>query len=425
MKRKVPFGILFVLLLLAEVVWLVTSPRNSHHASGPLEHDAFVSQQDWNDSVRAAVTRHATDFHELILLAAEVTWKDNAPQVVRVPIDYAILNGTNTVIGLALHISAYAGQFSASDDTAKFLAGLAASVIAEAQSNSVHVAELQVDFDCPVARLEGYRHWLMAIKNACSPTHITITAMPSWLNEPVFEKLVRNSTHYILQACSPDRPKSFNASFTLCDTFETKLAVEEAARLGLAFRVALPTCGYLIAFDKQGKFLGQSADGASTNWPSGAQIREVRAEPLAMAGLVQTWTTNRPDMLRGVVWYRLPVTNDALNWRWPTMSAMLAVRSPVESFRAETRRTEPGLVQINLVNDGDLDISSQFAIEAQWTDARLVAGEGLLGFDATEENPGKVKFQSKAHRLPAGERQTVGWLRLSEQHVVQVEARKF
>jgi hypothetical protein len=69
-----------------------------------------------------------------------------------------------------------------------------------------------------------------------------------------------------------------------------------------------------------------------------------------------------------------------LNWRWPTFSAILPSRIPRKSVRVETHRVEPGLTQIGLINDGELDISSRLAVTTRWSGARLVAGDGLHGF---------------------------------------------
>src|SRR5208283_1271014 len=103
-----------------------------------------------------------------------------------------------------------------------------------------------------------------------------------------------------------------------------------------------------------------------------------------------------------------------------------AGRKPRESFHADACRVESGLVEISLVNDGELDISSRLAVEVRWSDARLVAGDGLRDFELAEENVSDARFQNQSsqYRLPAGEKQIVGWLRLSEDREVQVEIKK-
>ena len=120
-----------------------------------------------------------------------------------------------------------------------------------------------------------------------------------------------------------------------------------AGKINVPFRVALPTYGYLLAFDKSGKFIGLSAEGPNKSWPVDVQLREVRTDPLEMARLVQFWATNRPSTLRGIIWYRFPTIVDNFNWHWKTLGAIVASRFPRESFRGETRLIETGLVEIN------------------------------------------------------------------------------
>jgi hypothetical protein len=219
--------------------------------------------------------------------------------------------------------------------------------------------ELQIDFDCAESNLEGYRAWVETLRRKVAPVPVTITALPSWLGQSAFPRLAGAAGSYVLQVHSLDRPSRMDSSLTLCDPAAARRAVERAARLSVPFRVALPTYGYLMAFDTDGRLLGLSAEGPAKTWPASARIREVRADPIELARLVRGWTTNRPANLQGVIWYRLPVASDLLNWRWPTLAAIVALRSPRESFRAEPRRVEPGLVEISLVNDGELDISSR------------------------------------------------------------------
>jgi hypothetical protein len=108
------------------------------------------------------------------------------------------------------------------------------------------------------------------------------------------------------------------------------------------------------------------------------------------------------------------------------LEAILEARSLRESFHAESRRVEAALIEVSLVNDGDLDVSSRLAVEVQWQGARLVAGDGLRGFKLveTDASTARLQTQSVPHRLPAAERRTIGWLRLSKDVEVKLECRK-
>ncbi|HEX3628724.1 MAG TPA: DUF3142 domain-containing protein [Verrucomicrobiae bacterium] len=288
-------------------------------------------------------------------------------------------------------------------------------------------AELQVDFDCAQSKLDGYRLWISTIRRAITPVPVVITVLPSWLNESSFPNLIASADGYVLQVHSLEAPKSADAPFTLCDPAAARRAVERAGEWNVPFRVALPTYGYVIAFNHNGKFAGLSADGPRKDWPADYKLREVRTDAAAMAKLVQFLGTNHPASMQGIIWYRLPVADDNLNLRWPTLGAMMTGRVPREQVHAAARRVEPGLVEISLINDGELGLSSRLAVEVTWTNARLVAGDGIAGFNLADAGPGSAKFQmdDNPFRLPAGERRIIGWLRLNEDREVKVELKIF
>ena len=149
-------------------------------------------------------------------------------------------------------------------------------------------------------------------------------------------------------------------------------------------------------------------------------------KPRELAGLVQKWTARRPAAMRGVIWYRLPVIVDNFNWRWPTLGAILNSRVPREVLRVSARRVESGLVEINLANEGELDISSRLAVEVRWSKARLVAGDALRDFELADRNVSASRLQTKSQpcHIRAGESLVLGWLRYDRDCEVQCELRK-
>src|SRR6185295_525007 len=241
--------VLLPALLIAAAVamtarWLVFRP--APHVSGPVRHEVYVWQRAWTQPVREAVSQHATNFTGIVPLKAEISWKDKKPQLTRVALDYPTLAKAGCPVGLALRIGAYAGPFTTNDSITTFIADLSASLVAEARSNHVALSELQIDFDCAESKLDGYRVWVEAIQHRVAPLPVTTTALPSWLDSRAFKRLVAVATNYVLQVHSVERPKSFDAPFTLCDPSKARGAVEAAGRIGVPFRVALPTYGYTL-----------------------------------------------------------------------------------------------------------------------------------------------------------------------------------
>jgi len=410
------------MLLLAVAGLVLCSCSRSERAAGTLPHDAYVWQRSWNEQVVDAVLQRGTNFTGLIALQAEVTWRSGRPVATRVPLQFDALLASGSRVGLAMRVGVFNGPFVADDERGRFLTQLARSLVTEVQTNRISVSELQIDFDCAASKLDGYRAWVEAMRQAIKPTPLTITALPSWLKQPAMKRLVAATDGYVLQVHSLERPKSADAAFSLCDPEQAQQAVERAARLGVPFRVALPTYGYVLAFDPAGNFIGLSAEGPARNWPTGSVLREVRAQPEAMARLVREWTRDRPKALRGAIWYRLPVAGDRLNWSWPTLVSVIAGKTPAAKLRHELRNPQPGLSEIDLRNDGDGDYEGPVQLKVRWSGARLIASDGWQGIEATDDGPNALHFESRKIRLPAGESRSIGWLRLDKKVEVQIES---
>jgi hypothetical protein len=411
----------------ALVAAVVQGCRDQSAGSGAagLSQEAYVWQRSWNAPVVAALAERGTNFPRVILLAAEVTWQSGQPKVIRVPITWEALPRSGPGIGLALRIGPFSGPFDVEDARAKGLAALASSLVAEATSHQVPICELQVDFDCAESKLEGYAAWVTAIRREVSPVRVVITALPAWLGRPAFQPLAREAGEYVLQVHSLARPTRRDAAFTLCDPDLARQAVARAGRLGVPFRVALPTYGYLVAFDAKGNFAGLSAEGPMGNWQPGMQLREVRSDPAAMAGLVRGWAREHPEQMRGIIWYRLPVEGDVLNWAWPTLSKVMTGEAPRPSIRAEVRRSRQGLVEFILVNEGAADFTGNPQVEARWSGAQPVASDGVRGFTPCVVATNVLCFRNSQQRvrIRPQERQMIGWLRLAADEPVDVEVR--
>ena len=327
--RKKPRITLTALLRLAAgmAAWFFLFWR-APQISGPLRHEVYVWQRAWTKPVRDAVSQHATNFAAIAVLRAEISWTTNRqPQLTRANVDYETLARVRRPVGLALRIGTYAGPFT-NDAIAGFITETASRIVSEARTNSVTLAELQIDFDCAESKLDGYRVWVEAIQHRVAPLPVTITTLPSWLDSRAFKRLAAVATNYVLQVHSAPRPKNSDAAVTLCDPQAARRAVESAGRIGVPFRVALPTYGYQMAFTADGKFISLSAEGPRPNWPTNALLRTVESNPAELADLVRDWTASRPAALRGVIWYRLPVGSDKFNWNWPKLDEVMTGRRP-------------------------------------------------------------------------------------------------
>jgi hypothetical protein len=80
-KRVAILSVLFIVAVAAGawVFFFWLAPRTS----GPLRQEVYVWQRAWTQPVRDAVSQHATNFAEIAVLKAEISWKDKQPQLTR------------------------------------------------------------------------------------------------------------------------------------------------------------------------------------------------------------------------------------------------------------------------------------------------------------------------------------------------------
>jgi hypothetical protein len=389
--------------------------------------EIYVWQRQPGTEVAAAMQGAKMLADGFNVLAAEVEWSGGTPRVARFAPDYAQLAKLGKPVGLSLRIGPFPGPFAVGDAATKTLANLAASLLAEAQASGLSPSELQLDFDCAEAKLAGYRVWLGALKAAAGTTPLVFTALPVWLShEADFAALAHEADGFILQVHSLERPTAPDAPFTLCDPTRALAWAAAAGRVGVPFRIALPTYGYLVAFDPAGKFFALAAEGPIPTWPSGTQVRVARADAPSVSALAHALATAPPPHCTGVIWFRLPVASDRLNWNWTTLATILQGGTPEAKMTVAVAWPEPGLAEIYAVNAGTTTEAPPTRVTLRWSAGeRVLASDGLGGFQL-ESRAGEAQMELAATAVPPdallapGARRQLAWLRFS--HAISLDA---
>ncbi len=391
-----------------------------------LTQELYVWQRVGGPAVQAALREFAPQCDGFNVLTAEVSWRAGQPHITRASPDYAALAALGRPVGLSLRVGTFTGPFAEDDAAAQALAALAAELLATARRHGLEPAELQLDFDCAEAKLAGYRRWLVALRRAVEQTPLVFTALPVWLGPPDdFAALAAAADGFVLQVHSLEKPASPDAPFSLCDPVLAQRWIAQAAAIGHPFRVALPTYGYTLAFDRNGKFLALAAEGPSAGWPAETRRRTVLADPVAMAALAHGLRTAPPRHCTGLLWFRLPVEGDRLNWHAVTLATILRGETPTASLTAETRWPEPGLAEIVVCNTGQTSFRLPPALHLAWpTNARPSAGDALaayaLAFSPAAGARLTVSNAATETLLPPGRTVKVAWLRFSHEVPLQV-----
>lgn len=409
-----------------------TSPLGAAEPPDAWRTDAYVWQRRQGEAVAEAVAAARERVSGFYPLAAEVTWSpDGAARVARIAPDYAALAAAGRPVGPVLRIAPFAGPFARDDAAARVLAKLARELLNEARRAGVEPAELQVDFDCAERTLAGYREWLLALREAVVPTPLVFTALPAWLrHESEFAALAAAADGFVLQVHSLERPAGGpDAAYSLINYDDALRWTGDASRIagGRPFRVALPTYGYRLAFDESGRFFALSAEGPAPRWPSGTIMRTVRSDPGELPRLERALAEAPPPGCAGVIWFRLPVAGDRLNWEMPTFLKVLAGETPAARLEIEASRGEAaGLVEIVVVNRGDTSEPLPAVVRITWPGgARLLASDGLGGHEIARRGvePGLVIKDASASRedlLGPGKRRRIAWLRFADETTLEI-----
>ncbi len=416
--RHIPITALVVVLLVC--VWI---DWNLPHPS-PLAHSAYIWQREWTDGLRKAMRRNQSFVTEWAILAAEVEFRlDAAPRVARVAPDYASLRESQRPIGFAIRVAPWPGPFDRNRPETEFLVQLARDILGDARQHGIEPSQLQLDFDAATRQLDGYRRWLDVLREAIAPTPLVFTALPTWLDSPAFARLVRSADGYVLQVHSWEAPRAPDQPFTLCDPKRVKRAIAKAARLDRPFWVALPTYGYRAWFDARNRLLGLSAEGPDLMASDTAKAREIRADPVAMAGLVRGLQIHRPERLRGIIWYRLPLPEDRLSWNERTWRTVMQGRTPAAKTEWTLKKSADGLIEVSIRATGNADSVLDHPITLDWRQARLLAADSLAGFALERTAPASVRLQpprAPPSHLAPGQHLAIGWLRFNQPPEISV-----
>ncbi len=419
-KALVWAAVVLIAVVAALLFWF---PEPVQRASGPLRHEAYIWQRAWTPEMKDRILDAVPPLRGLVVLVAEVSWSAGQPRVAEAALDYAALRACNGPVGLAVRINAYSGPFDQAAEATRLVADVAATAIRNARASGLSVDELQLDFDCPQSKLGGYRVWMEAVRRRIGDLPLAITVLPSWLDSPQFAPLVRTAGAFVLQVHALQGPQSLQDIPPLCDPQRSRRWVERAAEVGVPFRVALPTYSYLLAFDATGAYLGASAETPSRTWPAGTQFRLLSADAKVAAALVQQWTEDRPLLLTGILWYRLPIEADRFNWQWKTLHAIINGRSPRADLGVETRQVEQGLIEVDMHNAGDADAHVDVSVSLRWDGARPVACDALGEFDGDDLIGNQWTLRPRADALPTvlrpGERKMIAWMRFDTNREVR------
>ena len=408
LRIQVILSVIVVFSCLAGSLLSSWNPFRAARKSGPMGHQAYLWQRRWNGGPQTAIKQAASS---LVVLAAEITWIGEFPSLTSIPLDYPALREAGLPIGLCLRIGTLPGGKEAYHRQELYLARVIQQILSAAQKADLAVAELQIDYDSPESKLDLYRDWLRRFRKVTGTTPLTITALPCWLDNPAFGRLVAAADHYVLQVHSQSRPKPGGETSVIPSSTRVRRWVETAANYGVPFRVALPTYSVNL----------RQTDGSKSELPT---------DPVAMNDLVRGWEEQRPYNLQSIIWYRLPVIGDRGNWPLETLQAVINNGPLTRKLVVKVTYPDQGLAEVRLVNTGAQPLPAQNTVVCRWADTALIAMDGLGPYEARpgeygNSNQEEVNFicskDTKRPVINPGDSLTVGWLRTGKEVSIAVE----
>ena len=419
-RRLICVGVVAAVLAAAVGVGVAYRFRPVPTTSGPLRHDAYVWQRQWTPAVAAAVRDAPAAVQTLAVLYAELRLP--AGEVEPAAADFGLLRAVGRPVALVIRVTFPAGGELPTDARSlEALTALVAAGLREAAAHDVAVGEVQLDTDAPERQLQRLTRWLAATRAgvavAGARAAVGFTALPSWLDRRAFGDLAAAADGYVLQVHGLTLPRRGDEPAVLCDPEAARAAVWRAARAapGVPFRVALPTYSYLVTRTPEGKVADVIAEDAAAAAPG--RVERVDTPAGDMAELVQAWTAARPMNMTGVVWFRLPTTDDTLNWPAVTLAAVAAGRTPAPRLAAHVRAPEPALLEVDLVNEGDAPAALPRRVALQLPRAPLAA-DALAGFTLRRDEPTRLTLSPDHipawHTLPPGAALTIAWVRMTQ-----------
>jgi len=358
-----------------------------------LDQQLYVWQRQWTQAHETALNDSRADFSTLRVLALQAF-----PQAgwSRARIDPQLLKRDGRPLIAVIRLD---GQLKALDQeqvTAQIL-----QVIASWQSQGLKLAGVEIDHDAGISRLPAYADFLTQLRAALpSSLPLSITALPAWLDSPQLPALLATVDSSVLQVHAVSDPRR--------GLFDPEQARNWAKHWGRVsdkpFYLALPAYGVALLPDSGGAPVVESEVTLERN----GERRELLADPQQLSRLATELREDRPVHLAGLIWFRLPLTNDRRAWSLTTLRAV--ARGDALSSRLDVNfKTQDGLYDITLGNTGNLD--SPWPARLQIKASGCEGADALAGYSLQQTADLLTFTRLRDGRLPAGGQRAIGWAR--------------
>jgi hypothetical protein len=370
-----------------------------------MSNDAYVWQRQWTPALKASLLTANAWIDTWHILAAEMAEDGRLSSA---NIDADTLKQTGKPVVLVVRIN---GQLSQWEPKTVIEGSLA--MVAQWRKTGVPIAGLEIDHDCATAKLAAYAQFLDQLRPLLAEQglFLHITALPAWLESPALADLLKKVDEAVLQVHAVLNPRQGLFDPAQADTWVKQFSAISPVK----FRGALPTYGSRIAWDRYGRILAVESE--IPTGLTGKHIQELEVKPASVAGLIDTWRQDFPKGFQGIVWFRLPTTDDSRAWSLATWKAVMDGRPLTTQFTAYAVPGDmPGVFDIFIANESDVDGQAPSNIRVV-SPERCSAADGINAYHMIG-SPDAIQFHlSQAQTLRARQRSIVGWVRCPSEKI--------
>jgi len=357
-------------------------------------HEAYIWQRQWSPRVAKSVRATSDLFEGWRVLAAQV---DGTGRVRPVRVDWALLASTNKPVTVVVRVEA-----AITPQNRASIIGRLKQLSNQWAKAGVRLQGLEIDNDCPVARLADFAQFLADLKTQHGlPPLLSVTAIPAWLSARELDSVLAATDFIVLQVHGAKGPQHL---------FDADMAARWintlARRDTKPFRVALPDYGTRIIHGANGAILAAESE---TPLLAGGGV-EMMATPAEVQALLRTINRERPRGLTGFVWFRLPAEGDQRIWTISTLRAVITGKPADARLEVQARSSRMrGLFDITLANDSDMDVEAPVRIALPES---CTAADGINGYGLGL--PGVTLQRIQKFLVHAHHERVVGWARCSK-----------
>ncbi|MEO8010791.1 MAG: DUF3142 domain-containing protein, partial [Dokdonella sp.] len=283
----------------------------------------------------------------------------------------------------------------------KSITALVARIVEQWRAADVNLVGIEIDYDCATSRLPDYARVLRELRGEfANELILSITVLPTWMDSSALPSVLRNVDQAVLQVhsvSSPDR-----------GLFDATKARQWIARFDtlspIPYWAALPSYGGALVFDREGKVQVES----ERVLPIAGTRTELQIDPRGMADFLRMLQREKPTHLLGIVWFRLPLSDDTRGWSMATLAAVIEGRTLVSAIDLRLQRNGPAH-DLVVGNTGSLDSEMPEQITIRPADCE--AADALAGYSLQREPSRLVFHRTENATLRAGSERVIAWLR--------------